>query len=95
VVIGGTSLAGGKFSILGSTIGALLIATLNKTVLFLGIPAAATPAFKALVIIALVLLQSERIRSFPFGRTKSSGGPSGPVTPAPAESTTVAKEVVA
>ena len=62
VVIGGTSLAGGKFSILGSTIGALLIATLNKTVLFLGIPAAATPAFKALVIIVLCLLQSERIR---------------------------------
>ena len=95
VVIGGTSLAGGKFSILGSTIGALLIATLNKTVLFLGIPAAATPAFKALVIIALVLLQSERIRSFAFGRTKSSGTPSGPATPAVTESTPVSKEVVA
>jgi len=91
VVIGGTSLAGGKFSILGSTIGALLIATLNKTVLFLGIPAAATPAFKALVIIALVLLQSERIRSFAFGRAKSPGTPSGPV----AESTPVSKEAVA
>lgn len=95
VVIGGTSLAGGKFSILGSTIGALLIATLNKTVLFLGIPAAATPAFKALVIIALVLLQSERIRSFAFSRTKSSGTPTGPATPAATESTPVSKEVVA
>ena len=75
VVIGGTSLAGGKFSILGSTIGALLIATLNKTVLFLGIPAAATPAFKALVIIVLVLLQSERIRSLASGRTKAKATP--------------------
>lgn len=64
VVIGGTSLAGGKFSILGSTIGALLIATLNKTVLFLGVSAAATPAFKAIVIVLLVLLQSERVRTF-------------------------------
>ncbi len=64
VVIGGTSLAGGKFSILGSTIGALLIATLNKTVLFLGVSAAATPAFKAIVIVLLVLLQSERVRAF-------------------------------
>ncbi|MCI9858861.1 ABC transporter permease [Microbacterium proteolyticum] len=64
VVIGGTSLAGGKFSVLGSTIGALLIATLNKTVLFLGVSAAATPAFKAIVIVLLVLLQSERVRTF-------------------------------
>lgn len=75
VVIGGTSLAGGKFSILGSTIGALLIATLNKTVLFLGVPAAATPAFKAVVIIALVLLQSDRIRSLVFARGRSRGVP--------------------
>ena len=90
-----TSLAGGKFSILGSTIGALLIATLNKTVLFLGIPAAATPAFKALVIIVLVLLQSERIRSFAFGRGKSSGTPTGPAAPPPTESIPVSKEVVA
>lgn len=63
VVIGGTSLAGGKFSVLGSTVGALLIATLNKTVLFLGISSAATPAFKAIVIVALCLLQSERVRT--------------------------------
>ena len=92
VVIGGTSLAGGKFSILGSTIGALLIATLNKTVLFLGIPAAATPAFKALVIIVLVLLQSERVRSWVFERSKSPGAP----TPTAAEpAAPVSKEVVA
>jgi galactofuranose transport system permease protein len=91
VVIGGTSLAGGKFSILGSTIGALLIATLNKSVLFLGIPAAATPAFKAVVIIVLVLLQSERIRSFAFGRTKSGATPPGVALPAASKQ----KEVVA
>ncbi|MGL4255857.1 MAG: ABC transporter permease [Microbacterium sp.] len=94
VVIGGTSLAGGKFSIVGSTIGALLIATLNKTVLFLGIPAAATPAFKALVIIVLVLLQSERVRSWALGRGKSPGAPSAPKPPA-AETAPVSKEAVA
>ncbi|WP_197510048.1 ABC transporter permease [Tessaracoccus coleopterorum] len=43
VVIGGTSLAGGKFNITGATIGALLIATLDKTVVFLGISSSATP----------------------------------------------------
>lgn len=62
VVIGGTSLAGGKFSIVGSAVGALLIATLDKTVVFLGISSSATPAFKATVIIVLCLLQSERVR---------------------------------
>lgn len=62
VVIGGTSLAGGRFSIGGSVVGALLIATLDKTVVFLGISSSATPAFKAIVIILLCLLQSDRIR---------------------------------
>ncbi|MCW3493433.1 ABC transporter permease [Microbacterium sp. SSM24] len=95
VVIGGTSLAGGKFSIVGSTVGALLIATLNKTVLFLGIPAAATPAFKALVIIVLVLLQSERVRSWFVSRAKSPRLPSPPPTPSAEQGTSVTKEVVA
>ncbi|MBO1901031.1 ABC transporter permease [Leucobacter weissii] len=75
VVIGGTSLAGGKFSIIGSTMGALLIATLNKTVVFLGVPSAATPAFKAIVIIGLVLLQSDRIRTLVFRRKGALGAP--------------------
>ena len=95
VVIGGTSLAGGKFSIVGSTVGALLIATLNKTVLFLGIPAAATPAFKAIVIIVLVLLKSERVRSWALGRTKSPGTPGAPTRPPVDQGTPVSKEVVA
>lgn len=71
VVIGGTSLAGGKFNITGATIGALLIATLDKTVVFLGVSSSATPAFKAIVIVVLCLLQSDRIRSS-FGRRKAA-----------------------
>lgn len=63
VVIGGTSLAGGKFAIGGAAVGALLIATLDKTVVFLGVPASATPAFKATVIVVLCLLQSQRVRA--------------------------------
>ena len=58
LVVGGTSLAGGKFHIGGSVVGALMITTLDKTVTFLGIPSSATPAFKAVVIIILCLLQS-------------------------------------
>ncbi|PRB59110.1 ABC transporter permease [Microbacterium sp. MYb45] len=77
VVIGGASLAGGKFSLSGAFVGALLIATLDKTVLYLGISSSATPAFKAIVIVALCLLQSERVRSW-FRRRRRSA----PVEPA-------------
>ncbi len=79
VVIGGTSLAGGRFFLGGAVIGAVLIATLDKTIVFLGIPASATPAFKAVVIIALCLLQSQRVRAL-FTRRKREIPP-----PAPAE----------
>src|SRR5699024_2871857 len=77
VVIGGTSLAGGKFNITGAAVGALLIATLDKTVVFLGISSSATPAFKAIVIIALCLLQSERVRAlFRVRRSTPASTPS-------------------
>jgi simple sugar transport system permease protein len=82
VVVGGTSLAGGKFSISGTFVGGLLIATLNKTVLFLGIPAEATPVFKATIIIAICLLQSSRIRAL-FQRRRST--PAALVRPAQKE----------
>lgn len=64
VVVGGTSLAGGTFSLGGAAVGALLIATLDKTVVFLGVSSSATPAFKAAVIIVVCLLQSQRVRSW-------------------------------
>ncbi len=70
VVIGGTSLSGGKFSIGGAVVGALLIATLDKTIVFLGISSSATPAFKAIVIIVLCMLQSDRVRSWFVQRRK-------------------------
>lgn len=72
VVIGGTSLAGGKFNLVGTVVGALLIATLDKTVVFLGISSSATPAFKAIVIVVLCLLQSERVRQL-FRRRRTAG----------------------
>jgi simple sugar transport system permease protein len=72
VVIGGTSLAGGKFSIGGAATGALLIATLDKTVVFLGVAASATPAFKAVVVVALYLVQSPRFRAL-LGRIGALG----------------------
>lgn len=84
VVIGGTSLAGGKFNLTGATIGALLIATLDKTVVFLGVSSSATPAFKAIVIVVLSILQSERVRAM-FRRRRPT-----PVTPVDTEQKEVA-----
>jgi simple sugar transport system permease protein len=87
VVIGGTALAGGKFSLGGAAVGALLIATLDKTVVFLGISASATPAFKAVVIIVLCLLQAERVRAL-VTRRRGRGVPppkEAGTVPAPTE----------
>jgi simple sugar transport system permease protein len=81
VVIGGTSLAGGKFSIGGTVVGSLLIATLDKTVVFLGVSSAATPAFKAAVIILLCLLQAD-IRAMIRRRIRGDGPGSSSADPA-------------
>ena len=62
VVLGGTSLQGGKFSIAGTVIGVLIIQTLNSTILFLGVPSAQSPVFFALVVVLVVIVQSPRVR---------------------------------
>ena len=43
VVLGGTSLMGGKFSIAGTVIGVLIIQTLKSTILFLGVSCGPEP----------------------------------------------------
>lgn len=60
VVIGGTSLAGGRYSLVGTVVGALVIQTLITTVYTVGIPPIATMIFKAAVITVVCLLQSPR-----------------------------------
>ncbi len=63
VVIGGTSLAGGRYSLAGTLVGALVIQTLTTTVYTVGVPTNVTLVFKALVVIAVSLLQSPRTAS--------------------------------
>lgn len=58
VVVGGTALTGGRFNLLGSTLGALLMQTLTTTILSRGVPVEYTLVVKALVILAVCLLQS-------------------------------------
>jgi len=64
VVLGGTSLMGGKFTIAGTVIGVLVIQTLEATVLFLGVPSAQSPVFFAVVVIVVVLVQSPRLHGW-------------------------------
>ncbi|MBT1165200.1 ABC transporter permease [Bifidobacterium simiarum] len=63
VVIGGTSLLGGKFSLAGSALGAVIIAMIRKTIITLGIDSAATPAFFAAVVIIICVMQAPKIHN--------------------------------
>jgi galactofuranose transport system permease protein len=62
VVVGGTGLTGGKFTLSGSLIGALLIQTLTTTMYNQGVSPSIAPVPKAMVILAVCLLQSPRFR---------------------------------
>lgn len=80
VVIGGTSLAGGRYSLTGTLIGALVIQTLTTTVYTIGVPPETTLVFKAAVVIVVCLLQAPRLT----GKLRRPTGPtSPPVAPMP------------
>jgi ribose/xylose/arabinose/galactoside ABC-type transport system permease subunit len=70
VVVGGTALTGGRFSIAGSVVGALLIQTLVWTMQKLGVPSNVTPVPKALVILIVCLLGSPKFRAQVFAPFK-------------------------
>ncbi|MCI0748550.1 MAG: ABC transporter permease [Verrucomicrobia subdivision 3 bacterium] len=61
-VIGGTALQGGRFYPAGSLVGAVLIQSLTTTILAQNVNVQFTLVVKALVIIAVCLLQSESFR---------------------------------
>jgi len=62
VVLGGTSLMGGKFTIAGTVIGVFTIQTLKSTIVFLGVPSPVSPVFMAVVVIIVVAVQSPLVR---------------------------------
>lgn len=64
VVVGGTALTGGRFTILGTFLGALLIQTLATTMYFYGVPPAVAPVPKALLIVVVSLMQSDKARAW-------------------------------
>lgn len=62
VVLGGTSMTGGKFSLTGTIIGSLIIRTITTLVYYFGITSESIMAFKAVIILVVIIIQSEPIR---------------------------------
>ncbi|SFM16540.1 ABC transporter permease [Variovorax sp. OV329] len=62
VTLGGTSLTGGRFSLVGSVIGALIIQTLTYAIYSMGVPPEINLVVKAVVVFLVMLLQSAEFR---------------------------------
>lgn len=61
VVIGGNSLLGGRFSIVASLLGAMIIQSVNSLILLSGMPPEFNLVIKALLILAILVLQSPKV----------------------------------
>lgn len=64
VVIGGTLMSGGRFSLLASIVGALIIWTFTITMYIFGVPANALLAGRAVLVLVVILLYSDYARLF-------------------------------
>jgi simple sugar transport system permease protein len=63
VTLGGTALTGGRFSLAGSVVGALIIQTLTYAIYSLGVPPEINLVVKAVVVFLVMLLQSAEFRA--------------------------------
>lgn len=63
VVLGGTSLNGGRFTLGGSVLGALVIQTLTTTIYSIGVPPETILVIKAFVVFLVSILQSDCVRA--------------------------------
>lgn len=61
VVIGGNSLLGGRFSVIASLLGALIIQTIDTGILLAGFPSEYNLVIKAVLVLVILVLQSPRI----------------------------------
>ncbi len=74
VALGGTPLTGGRFSLPGSFLGALIIQTLTTTIYSVGVPPQVVMLVKAIVVILVSLLQSNNFRQSIAARFPSRKG---------------------
>jgi simple sugar transport system permease protein len=73
VALGGNSLSGGKFSLLGSVIGAITIQALTTSLYAMGITADQLPVYKAIVVILIVSIQSDQLKHWIRNFRQKSG----------------------
>jgi ribose/xylose/arabinose/galactoside ABC-type transport system permease subunit len=85
VVIGGTPLTGGRFSIGGTVIGALILQTLKTTIYTIGVPSQANMVFEAAVVIIVCLIQSPNFRARISRLLRGRGRPDQPAEAPAAE----------
>ncbi len=71
VVIGGTSLLGGRFSVVMSVVGAIIIQAMNTGILVSGLPPQFNLVVKAGVILAILILQSGQVKDI-FSSTRKA-----------------------
>ena len=62
VALGGNALSGGKFNIWASVLGAYVIQFLTTTLFKFNVVSSALPAYKAVVVIILVVLSAPTVR---------------------------------
>ena len=59
VIVGGTSMSGGKGSIVGTVLGMLIIGVMNNLLTLFGVPPFLREACKGVIVIVAVLLQKK------------------------------------
>jgi galactofuranose transport system permease protein len=77
VVIGGTLMSGGRFSLFASLVGALVIWTFTITMYTFGVPANALLAGRAVLVLVVILLYSDYARRFLNKFLEQKGGQHG------------------
>jgi simple sugar transport system permease protein len=92
VVIGGNSLLGGRFSIVASLLGAMIIQSVNSVILLSGMPPEFNLVIKAVLILAILVIQSPKVGHFIYmirasGPEVTARKKADPISPLSAKST--------
>ncbi|MEO8064890.1 MAG: ABC transporter permease [Pseudomonadota bacterium] len=75
VTLGGTALTGGRFTLAGTVLGALIIQTLTSMIYSLGVPPEVNLVVKAALVFAVMLLQSPEFRALITGLARRGAAP--------------------
>ena len=78
VSVGGTALAGGRFSLVGTLVGVLLMQTLTTTILTRGVSPEATLILKAAIVVGVCLFQAPSFRASFGAMRRGTRGQKGP-----------------